>query len=134
MWTCPRCKRIFKAKNQSHSCVIVNPEDLFLNKSAEIKEMYEILIQYCNKFGNIKIDATLTCQHLVDAHRFLTIKPRKNGLILEFVLNRSIDIFPVIKVVEYGKLKFAHRLVLNCVDDITAEILDWIDEAHKMKK
>jgi len=130
MWTCPKCKRDFKAKNQWHSCVIVKAEELFFNTPPVVSEIYSELLKRCDHLGNIKIDTTKSCLYFVDYERFLALKPKKNGLILEFLLNRSVDIFPVIKVLETGKLRYAHRVMLDDPEDITEEVLSWIEEAH----
>ena len=132
MWKCPKCKRRFQSKNQSHSCVIVKEKDLFLNSNRNVIEIYNLLKSHCQGICAFKIDTTKSCLYFVDQQRFLAIKPKKSGLILEYMLNRIVDRFPVIKIVEIGKFRYAHRLMLDQPEDLNFEVLGWIEEAHSV--
>lgn len=132
MWTCPECNRIFKVKNQWHSCVIACEDDLFINKPSSVKEIYVKLLKCCQKFSTIEIDTTKSCIYFVDSNRYLVVKPQKTGLILEFVLNKSVDVFPVIKIVKIAKFRFAHRVMLDGPDALNEEVMSWIKEAYSM--
>ena len=134
MWMCAKCKRKFKTKNQWHSCVIVDPEELLSESHSSVKAIYNELRKHCLPLGEFKIDTTKSCLYFIDQERFLVIKPKKSLLVLEFVLNRPIDVFPVIKVIKIGKSKYAHRLVMEDAEDLTSEVLGWIFEAHALKR
>lgn len=105
---------------------------MFLNSNATVIEIYKVLKNQCQAFCKYKIDTTKSCLYFVDHHRFLAIKPKKSGLILEYVLHRAVDVFPVIKVIEIGKFRYAHRLILDQPEDISTEVLRWIKEAHNI--
>ena len=75
----------------------------------------------------------MSCIYFVDKNRFLALKPQKTGLILEFILDRSEDIFPVIKIIQISKKQFVHRLKLEDIDDINDQIIAWIKEACYLK-
>lgn len=134
MWICAKCKREFKTKNQSHSCVIIDPEELLSESLSSVRAIYKELRKHCLPLGEFKIDTTKSCMYFIDQERFLVIKPKKSSLILEFVLNNPIDVFPVIKVIKIGKNKYAHRLVIEDSEDLTSEVLGWIFEAHALKR
>lgn len=55
-------------------------------------------------------------------------------MIVEFILYRSEDIFPVIKIVQISKNHFAHRLKLESKEDIDVQLIGWIKEAYELKK
>lgn len=119
MWECPKCQRSFKTKNQWHSCVIVNIDAIFLGKPNIIKELYNELLKNCIYF--------------MDKNRFLVIKPQKSGIIIEFILERSEEIFPVIKIVQISKNQFVHRLKLDSIEDINDQLIRWIKDAYDLK-
>ena len=134
MWTCPNCHRKFKTKNQSHSCVIMKVEDLFINLPPIIRNMYDELLQKCSEFNKIRTDTTKSCIYFLEGHdRYLAIKPRKSGIILEFILNRKEDVFPVINIFEISKNQIVHRIMLDSIDDINDQVLDWIRDAYLLK-
>ena len=133
MWICPQCQREFKTKNQWHSCVTIPVEDLFINKPDSVKQLYELLVRKCRQFGEIKTDTTKSCIYFVSTHRYLAIKPQRNGLILEFALPQIEDIFPVIKIVKISKYQFVHRIKMDTPEDINDQVLGWIQEAGSLK-
>lgn len=133
MWICPECQRSFKTKNQWHSCVSITVDFIFSEIPNSIKAVYDILYEKCNTFGEIKTDTTLSCVYFTNLNRFLVLKPQKTGLIIEFVLDRSEDIFPVIKTVQISKNQFAHRLKLECKEDLNDQIFAWLKEAYELK-
>jgi hypothetical protein len=134
MWKCPECERLFKTKNQSHSRIKMELDDLFLEKPLNIRQMYEKLHSECSKFCKLTTDITRSCIYFVDVDRFLVIKPQKNGLILEFVFNRKYDVFPVIKIYDLGKGRYAHRMKLDAADDINEQVMSWVTEAFLLLK
>jgi len=130
MWQCPKCKRNFKTKNQWHSCVNISIDELFHNKPQKIKLIYAHLYQKCSSFCDLSTDTTKSCIYFISKHRYLVIKPQKDSLVLEFVLDRKEDIFPVIKIYDIGKGRFVHRIKLDHPDDINSQIIHWIKDAY----
>jgi len=55
MWTCPKCKRSFKKANQSHSCILITEESLFIKRSPELKELYDKIVMEVNEMLNLNI-------------------------------------------------------------------------------
>lgn len=132
MWECPKCQRQFKIKNQWHSCLRISPEKLFKNLPSQVTSIYNRLFEQCSLFCQFYADATKSCVYFVSTHRFLVIKPKKNGIILEFILNRKEDIFPVIKTSDIGKGKIVHYVKLDDPEDINDQIMGWIKDAHQL--
>ncbi len=54
-WICPLCKRQFKNRNQSHSCLMEIPEDHFLDKAPRVKAIYDKLLKEVNKLGPVNV-------------------------------------------------------------------------------
>lgn len=114
--------------------MIVTVDDLFVNSDQNVIEIYEALKKQCKTFCDFNIDTTKSCLYFVDQHRFLAVKPKKSIMILEYMLNRIVDVFPVIKVVEVGKFRFAHRLAIDNPNDLNGEVISWVEEAHSILK
>ena len=134
MWTCLNCQRNFKTKNQSHSCVRTEVDDLFINTPPVVRDIYDELFRRCSRFCEIRTDTTKSCIYFMDTHRYLALKPRSTGLILEFILNRKEDIFPVINIFNINKHQVVHRMKLDSVADISDQIIEWIREAYQLKQ
>ena len=54
MWTCPKCKRIFKRRDQSHSCILITRESLFIKRPPELKKLYDKIVKAVGRFGEYR--------------------------------------------------------------------------------
>src|SRR5437762_13125184 len=95
IWVCPNCRRPFKNNNQWHSCVQVKDEAVFQNKNPKLKKIYDKLKQEVLKFGEVSISPDKSAIFFKVRSTFLAVKPRKDSLAIEFVLNQAVNEFPV---------------------------------------
>lgn len=130
-WECPGCKRSFKNKNQQHSCVKVNAEDLFAGKSPVVHNIYEILTGKVKSFGDIKIHPSKSTINFSAEGTFLVFKPKKEWMEIEFISEKEIISAPVTKSIKYGK-GYALTLRIEHPDNINKKILDWIKKAYEI--
>ena len=84
MWTCPKCKRTFKRKDQWHSCTLISKDSVFDKRPQELKKLYDKIVKEVNKFGKYRTE---------------TIKP-------DVIFFKSKTTFLAIKV----KGSFGHRI------------------------
>ncbi len=132
-WTCPKCKREFKSENQFHSCVVISVEDHFAKRPPRIRDLYHSLMEAVTDFGPMKTEAVKNAIMVKNGPTFLAIKPRKDHIIVEFALDRPVDEFPVYKVMQYSKSKWAHYLKLDDQADIDELLLGWLREAYDLE-
>ena len=52
---CPECGRKFTRNRQDHSCVRYDPELLFIGKSQKTRDLYKLIIEKVQVFGEIEI-------------------------------------------------------------------------------
>ncbi len=129
-WTCPKCKRSFKNLNQYHSCTKISVDTHFINKPLHIKEAYNKIIS-CFE-DDISINAVKTGILLKAKSNFLSIKPRKAYLELEFALDYEANEFPVYKTTPVSKKLIAHYIKIDAAEDITNQLVKWFLEAKKL--
>jgi hypothetical protein len=130
-WTCPDCNRIFKNKNQSHSCIVIDAKELFKNKNPLIFVLYEKLILILDKFNDVRINPVKNAILLSAKSNFMAIKPKTNWLDIEFVSSYLIDEFPIHKSLRVSKNKFANFIRIQNSDEIDNQLTNWIIEAYK---
>lgn len=131
-WTCPSCNKTFAKNKQSHKCEVVPLDVLFEGKSPHIPELLEALLE------NIRptMTATVTTSRkaitlYAPSHKaFLGIEVKQKWFDIWFRLDRSIDEFPVFKVVKPSANIYAHYVRLHDSDDIDLILIDWIQEAY----
>jgi len=131
-WICPECNRTFKNKNQDHSCVIKSIDDHFLNKPQIIKHVYDVLIHRIQDFGKMKIVAVVNAIICSSKSTFLVIKPKKNWIDIEFLLNEPIEEFPIHKTVKASNKRFAHFIRIGIPDEIDDQLISWLKRSYEI--
>ena len=131
-WTCPTCQRKFKHKNQSHSCVQVDPDEHFIGKNPEVQRMYNTLISKIEKFGNINISPARNAILIKASGTFLAVKPKKQWLDIEFLLDEDIDAYPIYKTFRVSKRRVAHFVRLETSKDINTKLLGWLKRSYEV--
>ena len=131
-WTCPNCHRPFKHKNQAHSCVSLDPSVHLDNKNPIVRTIYKKLLKEVQKFDNVKVSVTKSSVMFVSKSTFVAVKPKLNWMDIEFLLDREVNEFPIHKTVRANKSRVAHFVRLEHPKDITAKLIRWLKESHKI--
>ncbi len=131
-WTCPDCGRQFKHRNQSHSCLRVNPDDHFVGKDPKVKETYDKLLSEVQKFGDVNVSPVRVGVMLKKGSTFLALKPKKTCLDIEFILDEEITEFPVYKTFKYTAGRWAHFVRLENPHDVTKKLLVWLRRSYDL--
>ena len=129
-WICPNCNRSFRNANQSHSCMNVMAEFLFVGKNPELWEIYQKLLIPLKNLKGVKINPVKNIILLSVNTNFLAIKPKVNRLEIEFISHLKIDEFPVHKSVSVSKTKYANFIKLDNTSDVDKQLIDWLINAY----
>jgi hypothetical protein len=132
MWTCPNCGRNFKNTNQDHSCIVTDLESHFLNKETNVQTVFAKLLEEVSNFGEFTINPVKSAILLTAESHFLAIKPKKRWIDIEFVLPYKQNSFPIHKVVQAQKKKWAHFVRLETPEEVDNELIGWLQEAFKI--
>lgn len=130
MWTCTKCKREFKIRNQSHSCGNFSIEKVFEKYPAEIFHLFEIIHNLVNTFGKMKINPVINGVMFSVNSTFLALKPHSKYLSVEFACGNAHNEFPVEKCVQVSKTEFAHILRVENELEIDNQLIVWLKEAY----
>ena len=131
-WICPECGRQFKHMNQSHSCVRLNPDDLFPWKDVHVKETYDRLLAEVKKFGDVNVSPVRVGVMLKAGGTFAAVKPKKSWVDLEFILDEEISEFPVHKTFRYTAGRWAHFVRLEHSRDVSRKLLVWLRRSYNL--
>jgi len=129
-WICPSCKRKFKNKNQSHSCVQRTAEDIFKHKSNRLQEIYDIIHKELIALDNVQISFVQNAIIISSKSTFLAIKPKREWLDIEFLLDKEIDEFPVYKTARVSKNRIAHFIRVGDKSEVDAQLIGWLKDAY----
>ena len=132
VWTCPECGRQFKHRNQSHSCLRLDPDDHFVGKDPVVKETYDRLLHEVSKFGAVNISPVKVGVMLKAGGTFLAVKPKKSWVDIEFILDEEINEFPVHKTFKYTAGRWAHFVRLEHPRSVTRKLLAWLRHSYHL--
>src|SRR5579872_3387725 len=90
LWTCPRCRRQFKNRNQAPSCGRFTVEQLLDGKPQEIVELYERLDDLIRRCGEVVVAPTKTRVLFKVRTVFASVAVSKNWLDVVFILRRRL--------------------------------------------
>jgi hypothetical protein len=130
MWNCPSCSRTFKNPNQAHSCVRINAADLLSGSTDTIKAIYEKVTRIVGKFGEVQENSSKSTINFKNGATFMVLKPKKERMELEFVLEDERKEFPVYKTFRISKNRVAHYVALEKPDEVDKQITGWLKQAY----
>ena len=133
MWTCPKCKRVFKRKDQQHTCTLISKEALFSKRPAQLKALYETIVKELRNIGDYR-EETVNPDVIFfkTQSTFLAIKVKKDHLDVEFFLDH-VDKHPAIsKYLQTSKHRVAHVVQLDREEDINKQLIGWIKSSYSL--
>ena len=133
MWTCPKCKRSFKRKDQQHTCNLISKEQLFAKRPADLKKLYDQIVKVVRKFGEhreetVKPDVIF----FKTKSTFLAVKVKKDHLDIEFFLDHLEDQPPVSKFLQTSKHRVAHLVPIDDPEDINQQLIGWMKSSYEL--
>ena len=133
MWTCPKCKRSFKRKNQQHTCTLISQKSLFIKRPAELKNLYQRIVKEVKKFGKYR-EETVNPDVIFFKTRstFLAVKVKKDHLDIEFFLDHLEDVPPVSKYLQTSKNRVAHIVPIDREEEINDQLINWMKTSYDL--
>jgi len=129
-WICPACKREFKNTNQAHSCVTRDVSEHLAHTSPDAQKAFDKLMRGVRRFGPVSVSSVKHVILLKAGTTFLAIKPKKDRIDIEFLLEKEIVDFRIIKTVRASKRRIAHFSVLEHPRDVNAQLLRWLKQSY----
>ena len=134
LWVCPKCKREFAKKNQSHSCVFYPIEKHFRDK-----EFAEALFEYLKKeieqnIGPLKIESLPCCIHLVSNYTFGAVWALRDRIRIDFRLDHKIKSPKIYKELQISANRYLYYFDIKNKKEINKQLLGWIKEAYKLNE
>lgn len=129
LWTCPRCRRQFANRNQSHSCGQFTVEQLLDGKPQEIVELCERLADLIQRCGEVVVAPTKTRVLFKVRTVFAAVAVSKNWLDVVFVLARHLK-HRRIKKAQEEYPGIVHFLRIEKADDLDDDFAGWLQEVY----
>lgn len=131
-WTCENCHRTFKYKNQSHSCMQVDLDEFLQRSDPVIQKLCKKTIETIQQFGKVEVSPVKNAIIISSNSTFCALKPARKWLNLEFVLDQPVDEFPIYKVMQVSKYRFAHFIRLENNEELDEQLVKWLKESYTL--
>lgn len=134
MWSCPKCQRKFKHKNQDHSCQVRPLREHFSGKPEALEHVVRLILREVQSFGEVRISSVKHAILVAAESTFLAIKVKKDRVEIEFLLPEEHAGFPVYKTLRVSKNRVAHFVAVGSMDELDRHLMGLIREAYEMVK
>lgn len=124
-WSCPKCKRLFKTENQSHSCTNKDMGELFLGKPDELVLAFDALLQTTTSWTPNSVGTATHSIVFTNKKAWLIVKPMKTCLDIKFYYDTQLESDRFHKVTNYFG-KFAHHLRVSDANQMDNEFFELI--------
>ena len=135
MWTCPKCKRQFKRKGQTHGCRLISKDALFIRRRPELKLLYQKIAAVAKTFGLVREETVPPDVIFFKTDStFLAVKVKKDHLDIEFFLDHRADAPRVLKFLQTSKHRFVHLVPIDEEEDIDDQLVEWMRASYDLIK
>lgn len=129
MWKCPKCNRMFKTTNQSHSCLETTIDDIFLDRPIELVLAFDRIMTTALEWENCTVGAAKKAVVFTSKKAWLIVRPMSKELDLKFYYDEPID-SPLFKKIPFLMGKYNHHLRIRHEDEVTPEIIGLLRQGY----
>ncbi|MBN8673736.1 MAG: hypothetical protein J0L56_06355 [Chitinophagales bacterium] len=134
LWTCPRCKRQFERRGQSHSCRVYQLHLYFKEKPAG-RLLYNTFKKAVKEqAGFFKTESLECCIHFVSTFTFAAVKVMKDKIRVSFTLGREIKSNRIYDRVQTSAGCYLYAVDICSDKEIDSMLMKWIQAAFERKQ
>jgi len=130
LWRCPKCKRRFANRNQSHFCGTHDLESHFRGKPPDIRAIYDAVLKAIKRCGPVTVLPEKTRIAFQVRMSFAQLTTRSKWVDGHVVLARRFEHPRFRKVETFSPRNHVHYFRLTSVADVDAEVESWLVEAY----
>jgi hypothetical protein len=102
----------------------------FRDKDPLVRKIYDRLLEVLNTFGPIVEEPKKTSIHLVRKSALAGVETRKSYLLLNIKANHKIESPRIQNAEQVSASRFHHKVKIESLDGIDAELVGWLKEAY----
>lgn len=130
MWQCPRCRRYFANRNQSHSCGRHNLAAHFQGKPAEIRAIFDAVLRAIRRCGPVTVLPEKTRIAFQARMSFAQLTPRSRWVDGHVVLARRLEHPRFRRIDTISRGNHVHHFRFHAVLEVDPEAEGWLREAY----
>ena len=130
LWQCPKCRRYFANRNQSHACGRHDLKHHFNGKSRQIRALFDQVVAAIREIGPVRILPEKTRIAFQVRMSFAQVTPRSQWLDGHVVLARRLEHPRFRQIQTFSPRNHVHTFRLTSPLDIDADFRSWLAEAY----
>lgn len=131
LWTCPRCGRVFRQKNQAHSCGIGSRDQLLTGKPEPLVKLYRELESFVSGLAGVEIVFKQRYALFRTTRIFADLVFMRDALRLAIVLDRELSHPLFFKVARMSPRRVGHVAKLRTSSELRA-IKPFLRQAYRL--
>ena len=107
-------------------------ERVFARSEPQVRAVVHALIERVRQLPDVAVDPKGTCLHLNRRTAFAGLHPRRSALLLNLRSSAPIESPRIRKVERVSANRCHNELLIESVEAIDGELMDWIAAAHAL--
>ena len=132
LWQCPKCRRRFANRNQSHACATHTLAHHFRGKPPAIRALFDAVVEAVRENGPVKVLPEKTRIAFQVRMSFAQVTPRSRWIDGHIVLARRLAHPRFRRVQTFSPRNHLHAFRLTQPNEIDAEFRSWLAEAYRV--
>jgi hypothetical protein len=132
LWRCPKCRRQFANRNQSHACGQYPLASHFAGKPAVVRAIFDKLLAAAKKNGPVKVLPEKTRIAFQVRMSFAAFVIRRNWVDGHVVLARRLENPRFHRIESFSPRNHLHAFRFESVEEIDGEVDAWFAEAYRV--
>ncbi len=129
LWTCPKCGRIFRRRNLSHSCGVGSRKAMLQGKPEHLVKLYCRMEKSLKAFGGVEIVAKRRYALFRTTRIFADLVFMRDALRLALLLNREVKDPIFFKIQGMSTHRIAHVAKVQTSAALRA-VMPYLKEAY----
>jgi hypothetical protein len=132
LWRCPRCRRSFANRNQSHACGRHTLASHFAGKPKNVRAIFDKLLEVAKKNGPVTVLPEKTRIAFQVRMSFAAFVIRQNWVDGHVVLARRLENPRFRRIETFSPRNHLHAFRFESVNEIDEEVASWFAEAYRV--
>lgn len=132
LWQCPKCRRRFANRNQSHACGRHDLAHHFSGRPPEIRALFDDVVAAIRKIGPVHILPEKTRIAFQVRTSFAQVTPKSKWLDGHVVLARRFEHPRFRRIETISPRNHVHSFRITSLHDIDSEFKSWLAEAYSV--
>ena len=132
LWRCPRCRRFFANRNQSHACGRYPLASHFAGKSKNVRAIFDKLLATAKRNGPVTVLPEKTRIAFQVRMSFAAFVVRQNWVDGHVVLARRLENPRFRRIETFSPRNHLHAFRFMNANEIDDEVAGWFAEAYRV--